>query len=167
MSAQGVPKCRRLLMVAAMLGCGGIALAQAAKEVYVNRYEVQIREGKGSAFQAVARVRKNTPLQVVEREDRWLKVQYQGQEGYVLADSTSAQPVRGSGLGGLVAVPDTSAMSAGAAHKGLDETAAQFASHHGMDPAPVDRLIEQRRAISGEEWVAFANEGKVGPAKPQ
>ena len=160
-------KLARSLLLAVVASGTGVCLAQVIEEVWVNRPQVQIRSGKGAAFPVVATAAKGSKLQVVAKEDRWLKVQFNGAEGYVLADAISSREVKGGGgLGALASGPDSSGATAGAAGKGLQPEAEAYASSKGMDPKIVDLMIERRRAISGEEWAAFTKAGQVGPDKP-
>jgi hypothetical protein len=139
----------------------------AAEEVWVKRPSLNIREGKGAAFATVATARQGDKLSVVGHEGKWLKVQLSDKQGYVYEDSISAREIKGGGddLRAALGVPDTSALAADAAAKGLEPQAVAYANSKNMSSASLEKMIARRNAISGQQWIAFTNEGKVGPAK--
>ena len=156
-------KALRGLFAAAVVCVGGVTLAQAAEQLFVNRPALPIREGKGGAYNAVATAKQGEALTVIAREDNWIKVQYGDKQGYVMANSLSAKQIKGSGFGSALAGgADAGGLEAGAAGKGLLDDAKDYAKSKGMDPAVVDRMIERNNAVSIAEWDAFQKAGNVG-----
>jgi len=152
---------RIVLALAAMLLWP--AASALAEDVWVNRTELQIREGKGAAFAPVATARKGEKLTVISREGKWLKVQLGDKQGYVYEDAISARQVSAGGdLGSLLGSPDSSGLSAAAAAKGLQPGALTFANSGNFNTAPLQAMIARRNAVTGAEWVAFAQAGNVG-----
>jgi hypothetical protein len=159
-------KVLRALLTAAVVGVGGVALAQAAEQVFVNRPALQIRETKGPVG-VVATAAKGDVLTVLAREDNWLKVRFGDKEGYVLANSISAKEVKkGPGIGNALAGgSDASDVQTGAAAKGLRPEAEDYAKAKNLDPKVVDKMMDRNKAITPAEWMAFAKEGNVGPER--
>lgn len=158
----------RLARVAFALAIAGGVSVAVAEEVWVKRPELNVRAGKGAAFETVATVKKGQKLEVIAREGTWVKVKVGDTEGYVSQNSLSDKKVSGGGgLSTFAGGPDTSGATASAGAKGLDEMAEQYAAAKGMDPKRVDEMIARTKAITGEEWAAFTREGQVGPDKPQ
>jgi uncharacterized protein YgiM (DUF1202 family) len=152
---------RKCAAVGIALVCCAAAVA-AAEEVWVKRPSLNIREGKGAAFATVATARQGDKLSVVGHEGKWLKVQLGDKQGYVYEDSISAREIKArAALGG----PDTSALAADAAAKGLEPQAIAYAQNKNLSSAPLEKMIARRNAISGQQWIAFTSEGKVGPGK--
>ena len=159
-------KLLRALFSAAVVGVGGVALAQAAEQVFVNRPALQIRETKGPVG-VVATAKKGDALTVIAREGNWLKVRLGDKEGYVMANSISAKQVKGGpGAGDLLAGgSQADEASAAAAAKGLRPEARDYAKAKNLDPKIVDQMMERNTAITAAEWTAFAREGNVGPER--
>jgi uncharacterized protein YraI len=159
---------RRLAQAAFALAIAGGATLVLAEEVWVKRPELDVRAGKGAAFETVATVKKGQKLEVVAREGTWVKVKVGDREGYVSENSLSDKKVSGGGgISAFAGGPDTSGATASAGAKGLDDMAEKYAADKGMDPKRVDEMIARTKAITGEEWAQFTREGKVGPDKPQ
>lgn len=154
----------RALFTAAVVGIGGVALAQAAEQVYVQASQAKIWRGKGPVG-LVATVDKNQQLTVLAREGKWLKVQVGDKQGYVMETAISPKPVKGgaSAADVLAGGSDTSGMDTSLAGRGLSEEAEAYAKAKNLDPKVVEQMIQRNRAITYEEWVAFQQAGNVGP----
>ena len=150
----------------ALLSC--VAAIAAAEEVWVKRPSLPIREGKGAAFATVATARQGDKLSVVGHEGKWLKVQLGDKQGYVYEDSISAREIKAGGddLRAALGGPDTSALAADAAAKGLEPQAVAYAKNKNLSSASLEKMIARRNAVTGQQWIAFTNEGKVGAARP-
>lgn len=153
----------RALLTAAVIGVGGVALAQAAEEVYVKAAQVKIWQGKGPVG-LVATAKRNDKLTVLGREDKWMKVQYGDKQGYVMETAISPKQVQGGpGIGdALAGGSDTSGLDTGLASRGLRPEARDYAKAKNLDPAVVDRMIARNSAITYDEWAAFQKAGNVG-----
>jgi uncharacterized protein YgiM (DUF1202 family) len=145
-----------------------LVAAAAAEEVWVKRMSLPIREGKGAAFSTVATASKGDKLQVIAHEGKWLKVQSGQRVGYVYEDAISTREIQRGSDGGLRAAldgADTSPLAADAAAKGLEPQAVTYADARKLNSQPLQTMIARRNAITGQQWLAFAAEGKVGPSK--
>lgn len=156
----------RNLCAAAVVGIGAIALAQAAEEVYVNKPALQIRAGKGGAYDTVVTAKQGDKLTILAHEDNWLKVQFGDQQGYVLAASTSARHIKADNTRNMLAGgADAGGLQASEAAKGLTPEAEGYAKEKNLSPKLVKEMKARRKAITGAEWAAFAKEGNVGPER--
>lgn len=135
-----------------------------AEDVWVERHKLDIREGKGAAYGVVVTAGKGDKLTVVERDGKWVKVQFNGKEGYVFEESISAKAV--GKPSNVFGDNSAAALSADAAAKGLQPEAEDYRKKHNYSTDAVDKMIAMRKAITGKEFEQFTVEGKVGPAKP-
>ncbi|HEV2295411.1 MAG TPA: hypothetical protein VGR35_16290 [Tepidisphaeraceae bacterium] len=154
----------RALFTAGVVGIGGIALAQAAEEVWVKSSQAKIWQGKGPVG-LVATAKKGEKLTIMAREDKWMKVQYEDKQGYVMETAVSPKKIgSGAGAGDMLAGgSDTSGMDTSLAGRGLREEAMKYADAKNLDPKVVEQMMERNRAITFDEWTAFQKAGKVGP----
>lgn len=161
-------KSRSRMTVLSALVFTGVTTALLAEDVVVQVQTLTVRSGKGSMYPPVGEVPKDSTLQVVERQpDGWLKVNLNGQEGYV--KETALKPREASMVSGLSAsanavTGNTSDVGATAAGRGINDDAAVYAQSKGMNTAPLDQMIANRDRVAGQRWVQFTQEGKVGPA---
>jgi uncharacterized protein YraI len=146
------------------LAVGGVLLAEdaATNEVWVKSGQVDIREGKGAVYPVVASVKKGEKLTIVAREGKWVKVMVGEKEGYVLEDRLSEKKVNRDMLAGLGG-SDAGSLDVTAAGKGLDENAVEYGRAHGYNEALLNELVEIRKSVTPEMWMAFTKEGRVGP----
>lgn len=156
-----------LVLSAAVGFCLLFTSALFAEDIWVKSESAEIRAGKGAVFPLIATAKKGAKLEVVSREPKgWIKVKVEDKEGYVYEKSISAEKVEG-GSGNLLSAvgagSDASAMSTGAAAKGVTESAATYAANKHLDPKLMDWLIAFRKKIDARDWQAFTAEGKVGP----
>jgi uncharacterized protein YraI len=149
------------VMAAAALLIG--AHAAAAETLWVRSESVDVLSGKGAIYPAVATVRKGQELTVVIRDGKWVQVQAGNTTGWVYENSLSAQKV--SGGGGMFTIsPGTVAqVNTGAASRGFDESAEQYASNRRLSPAPLQHLVNVSRMIKPAEWEEFTRQGRIGP----
>ncbi|MCY2954384.1 MAG: SH3 domain-containing protein [Planctomycetota bacterium] len=161
---------RRTIALAAGLLAGTLAAgAVLAEDVWVKSESAEIRSGKGAVFPLVAKAEKGAQLTVISREPKgWIKVKVGDKEGYVYENSISPQQVKGGGnlFSAMGAGVEASNLSAGAAGKGLEPQAEDYAKGKRLDPGPMNWLIAFRKKIVPKEWAAFTAEGKVGPDAP-
>ncbi len=150
--------------------CLGLALVGAlttwglAEEVFVKSPKASVRAGKGPAHEEVASVKQGQPLEVIKRDGKWIKVRVAGKEGYIFENTVSAEKVSesNSDLSAFLKAGKASAATDALAAKGIDEEAEKWARAGSMDSAPLKKLMEETKKISGAEWEAFAADGKVG-----
>jgi len=166
------PKFKRVAAAVALTSVlmAGLAVAE---DVWINAELVQIRSGKGAVYPVIATAQKGAKLTVVDHEGKWIKVtvpdaQGQPQDGYVFENSISPTEVSGGGnlLANMGAGANASDLSTGAAGKGLAEDAETYAHNKNLDPAPLQKLVDFRKAIDPKLWTDFTAAGKVGPDAP-
>jgi hypothetical protein len=153
----------RALVASSVIGVVGVGVAL-AEDMWVNRPFVEIRAGKGSIFDVVAKADQGAKLTVIDHEGTWLKVQYNGQEGYVLASALSARQVGGDAFSGM-SDSQSSGMSSGNAAKGF--TPGEFAAKKGYSEEPLKQLeADVKKDTSPQGYMKFTADGKIGPDKP-
>lgn len=145
--------------------CLLVSPAALAEDVFVKQATVIVRDGKGSAYDEVGKVKKGDKLQVVGREGPWIKVNLGSREGWVyetaVADSKPGGDL-GAGLGKMLGGnSQASSQSDAAAGKGFGE-ALKWADSKHMSRAGLQRMYAIRKSVTGKEWEAFAKEGNVG-----
>jgi uncharacterized protein YgiM (DUF1202 family) len=139
-----------------------------AESVWVKSEVVELRAGKGSAYAPVAKVKKGTELNVIQREGNWIKVaipagkEVTATEGYIFEGATSLKKVGSGGnmFSGLSGAGGD--ISTAAAAKGLNPAANSYAEGKHMSPAPLDNLIAARWRINPREHERFMAEGRLG-----
>jgi hypothetical protein len=162
---------RTVLSMRTALVAGVIAVtctAAWAESVWVKGEIVEIRDAKSAIGHSVAKVKKGTELTVIQHDGRWYKVAIPAsvpataKEGYIFENSISLKKVGGSG-GSLADVGVTGGdMSTGAAAKGLQPSAENYAAGKNMSSAPLNNLIAFRARIDPKEYERFKAEGHVG-----
>jgi hypothetical protein len=153
----------RALVASSVIGVVGVGVAL-AEDMWVNRPFVEIWAGKGSVYGLVTKADQGAKLTVIEHDGIWLKVQYNGQEGYVMEKALSARQVGGDQMSGLHD-SQSSGMSSGNAGKGF--TPEDFAQKKGYSEEPLKQLeADKARVFTPQQWEKFTADGKVGPNKP-
>jgi uncharacterized protein YgiM (DUF1202 family) len=145
------------------LACATISFSALAEDVWVNRPALDIREGKGAAYNLVVTAKKGDKLSVVGREGKWVKVNLNGKEGYVFENSLSATQVAPESMSNMSA--DAKAMTTDAAAKGLEPESLDYAKKHNYSDAGLEQMKKMRKLVTGKDFEQFTSEGKVGPAK--
>jgi uncharacterized protein YgiM (DUF1202 family) len=127
-----------------------------ADSLWVKSESVDIRAGKGAAYEKVGTAQKGQELNVVSRDGKWIQVQSGNVTGWVFESALSPQKVNGGG--GLIAIaPGTVAqMSESSASRGLNPMAEQYVASKRMDKRPLEGLITLRNSITGKEWEQFS-----------
>jgi uncharacterized protein YraI len=155
-----------IVVLATLLIAVGAAVAE---QVLVEVQMLPIRGGKGSMYGTVTQAKKGDKLEVVAREpDDWLKVRFNGQEGYV--KGTALTPRGSTGLsawaeGASSMSGRTSDVGASAAARGVSADATNYAASKGMSKTGLEQMIRNRDRVAGQRWQQFTQEGKVGPNK--
>ena len=161
---------RRLAMLsAAVISTAGVLFAG---DLFVQPDKLDVREGPGLLFDPVESVAKNAKLQEIERtDDGWIKVTTpSGKQGYVFKASVSDKQAGGPGLLSAFNVnsnADASAMSTGAASKGLQPEAESYAVNKHYSKVNLDAVIAMNKGVKGKQWMQFCQDGQIGPAKPK
>jgi uncharacterized protein YgiM (DUF1202 family) len=163
----------RRRMPAVVLGTvlSGGATVAIAEDLFVQLDQVQLTDGPGQLFDAVATVNRNDKLQVLERtEDGWIKVKtLSGKEGYVFNETVGKQPASGGTSVSVTSDAEARRLGAAAASKGIEPEAKQYASAKNYNPAALQRVIDlnARSNEKARKWIAFCKDGNVGPSKPR
>ena len=156
---------RRRLGILAAAAMAALSAAAFAEEAYVSQATVVVREGKGAAYGEVARLKKGDKVEIMAREEAWLKVKVNGREGYLFAKSVGDKS--GGGNADLSkffgAASGSDATSSGEAGKGLGE-ALEWAKGQHLSDAGLNRMKQQSKP-DGKAWEQFAKDGQVGPYK--
>jgi uncharacterized protein YgiM (DUF1202 family) len=168
----GISKHRRLRVALLAAALSSVAAVVAAEDLYVQPARLDVREGPGLLFEPVDSVTKSEKVTVLERtEDGWVKIQTRsGKQGYVFQKQLADKPPAAPGpLAGLSVTSDAEAsqMGHGAAAKGLEPEAENYARSKSYNKASLDRVIAMNKAVKGKEWMQFCQDGKVGPGKPK
>jgi uncharacterized protein YraI len=139
------------IAAALMLAIG--ASAAWGETLWVKSATADLREGKGAIFPSVATIAKGQQVTVVSRDGKWVQVQAAGKTGWVFETALSSTMVGGD----INLMPSAAAdMSTGAASRGLAPDAEAYASSRRMSKQPLQNLVDLRKTISPQEWVAFA-----------
>jgi len=150
-------------VASSVIGVVGVGVAL-AEDMWVNRPFVEIREGRGGVYPVVAKADQGAKLTVVGHEGNWLKVQYNGQEGYELASAMSARQVGGDAFADMHD-SQSSGMSTGNAGKGF--TPEDFANKKGYSEEPLKQLeADVKKNVTPDGWLKFMADGKIGEDKP-
>jgi hypothetical protein len=151
------------ITVASMtIGAIGVGIVL-AEDVWVNRPFVDVLAGTNSLYPIITRASKGDKLTVLGHEGKWLKVQVNGQEGYVMETALSTSEVGSDAFAG--AKGESSGATAASAGKGF--TADDFAAAKGYSEEPLRNLeAHVKSAVTPEALDKFMVIGKVGDAKP-
>ncbi len=156
---------------AALIAAGWAAVPEAlAETVYVRARSAKIRSGRTALDRVVERVRRGTPLEVLEKDGRWLLVKTpKDNEGWVYASRTSPEePEKDGGLLALIGKEfrgDAAGTAASAGARGLDKVAEGYARRTGVTAAhiaAINRMEKFSARISEGQVEGFLRKGKVG-----
>ena len=139
-----------------------LAARASAEDVYLKR-PVDLRSDGNSAANVVAPAKKGDKAVVVERNGNWVRVNLNGKEGWVGADSLSARPVKADTMlfGGNGSVESSS----GAAGKGLEPITEDYGRARNLSRAGVDEMVAIRKSITGAQLKSFVTEGNIESPK--
>ena len=161
-------------MKRAILVTGIIVLVWAgtalAETVYVRARSAKIRAGQTALHSVLERVPRGTPLEVLERGDRWLLVKTpKGNQGWVYASRTATE--KAAQEGGLLARlgkefrGEAAETAAAAGARGLDRLAEDYAKRAGVRAAHIaamNRAEKLSARITEQQVEDFLRKGKVG-----
>ena len=135
--------------------------------------QIKVTENKGIMFPVVGILKKGDKLDVLEKQpDGWLKVQFDGKEGFVWANNL--EPPKNGGLlagidisklSGNRSDPNASSVTASAAAKGIDGDVRFYADKSNYKLNDLVQMIDNRDSVTGTVWFDFLREGNVGPFK--
>ncbi len=154
----------RTAAVTAVVGVIGVSIAS-AEDMWVERAFVEIRGGKGSLYPVVAKAEKGSKLTVLEHQDRWLRVEFNGQEGFVFENALVSHEVNSDAFAGL---KDSQSTGASAANAGKGFTPEDFANAKGYSEEPLKKLeADVKTNVTPQGLADFMSQGKIGDAKSQ
>jgi hypothetical protein len=150
-----------------LLGFLALASVAVAARVKIVTQEATIRKDKRFFAPAVAAVPYGTVIEELDRQGDWLRVSYQGKQGWLHASAVSQQKLDLSGFAGQRA-DETSREEVALAGKGFTPQveAAMREKNPSMRYDLVDRI--QGYAVPEGELLAFLQAGnlKQGGARP-
>jgi uncharacterized protein YraI len=153
----------RIAATGVVIGVIGVGVV-AAEDLWVNRPFVDVLAGTNSLYPVVVRAEKGMKLTVIDRNGKWVHVQVNGQDGYVMETALSSTEVQGEMFSDLKG-SQSSGASAASAGKGF--TADDFASAKGFSEEPLKRLEAQvKEVVTPQGLDKFMVIGRVGDAKP-
>ena len=142
-----------------------IALASAvnAEDAWIKQPAV-LRDDGSAAGQEISKMVKGDQGVVLERADGWVKVNFNGKVGWVSANSLSARPTKADTK--LLGGNSSAEASGGAAGKGLEPIAADYANTHNLSTAGLDQMVKFKKTISSQMLKDFVADGNIQrPAK--
>jgi hypothetical protein len=136
-----------------------LSVSAGAETVQVKFPKAVMLAKKSAGSDRVATLNRGDKLDVVAREDNWVKAKLANREGYVYENSlTSANDNLRKGATSL-----GTGLSAGEAGRGLASD--QYAKSTGQSTAGLNRMLALRENVKGNDFDRFTAEGNVGPAK--
>jgi hypothetical protein len=151
---------RTWLVAAAVAVLGTLSTAAIAEEAVVKLPAASVLSEKTARSTKVANLKTGDKLQVLGHEGSWLKVRFDGKEGYVHENCVGG----GGGdnkLGKMLGQASGASESSGAlAGKGVGESAMAWAKAHSMNTAGLDRMIAIRNSITDADQRKFDAEVK-------
>jgi uncharacterized protein YgiM (DUF1202 family) len=149
---------RKLVLPAVLLAA--LAGAARAEDVWL-KTQAEIRNDQSAAADSILSVNKGDKATVVERSGAWVKITLKGQTGWVSANSLSAREVKGESA--LLGGNSSAESSSGAAGRGLEKMAADFANAKGLSKAGLDEMVANRKLINAPMLKSFVAEGNIHP----
>jgi hypothetical protein len=154
-----------LIAATAIIGISAVAFAE---DVVIKLPTAKLRTKGGSGYPVVAELKKGDKVQLLAHEGTYVKVKFQGKEGY-LGENTVASTAGGNpfaGLGAAASEFTTGSKGAGvsAAGKG-DLRALELAASKGMSTAGLTKMLSLNEQLPPGDWEAFMNQGHVGAGK--
>ena len=142
------------------------ASAARAEDVWIKR-QADVRADASAAADAVAPVQKGQKVHLVERSGPWVKVDLGGGKvGWLSADSVSNREVKPDT--NLIGRSSAAEMSSGAAIKGLQPIAGDYARQRGLTKEGLDEMLAIRKSVTPQMLNDFVKEGNIEapPRKP-
>ena len=149
---------RSFILVSVLLAiCSSTLVSQT---LYTRRKSNELREGAGSYYSLVGAVPENTPLTVIARSGRWVKVQLSNKKAGWIA-SNSLKPEKAEQV--TARAPEAMWSSP----KALSAAIKSFGkSYVKGDPGIVDSVLAySAKGFTGEEFAAFTKEARQYPSR--
>ncbi len=81
-----------LLTLLMLLGLGEASLAASAETAVISGSSVNVRSGPGTSYDNIGSLSKNTSIDILERQNGWIKISFNGAEGWVAEYLTGQRP---------------------------------------------------------------------------
>ena len=152
---------KRKRLASALLLAALTATTARAEDVWIKR-QADARSDASAAAESVVTVQKGQKVKVLERTGPWVQIDAgNGKVGWVAADSISNREVK----------PDTNLMgrgsgaemSSGAAIKGLQPIAGDYARQRGLTKEGLDQMLAIRKSVTSKQLSDFIKDGNIEP----
>ena len=138
----------------------GLAINASAEDVWLKR-SADVRNDQSPAGDLVVAVQKGQRVHVLERGGEWVRVDVNGKEGWVSADSVSSREVKADS--NLFGQGSGAEMSSGAAIKGLQPIAGDYARARSLSKEGLNEMIAIKKAVTPKMLKEFVAEGFIEP----
>ena len=139
-----------------------LATNAGAEDVYLKR-PVGLLSDSSAAADRVANAQKGDKATVIERNANWVKVNLNGKEGWVGADSLSQRPVKADTA--LLGGNSMARASDAEAGKGLEPMSIDYSKSHNLSPAGINEMVAVRKAITSAMLKDFVTTGQIESPK--
>ena len=153
---------RKTLLPALILAA--LATTARAEDVWIKR-AADVRNDQSAAGDLVVAVQKGQRVQVLERSGNWVKVDVKGQSGWVSADTISSREVKPDT--DLVGHGSGAEMSSGAAIKGLQPIAGDYARSRSLSKEGLNEMTAIKKSVTPKMLKDFVADGEIeAPPRP-
>ena len=139
-----------------------LATTAFAEDGWIKR-PADVRSDQSAAADSVAAVKKGQRVQVLERSGNWVKVDANGKTGWIAADTLSSREVKADV--NLLGHGSGAEMSSGAAAKGLEPIAGDYARSHHVTDDGLNQMLAIRKSISSQMLSDFVKDGGIEPGR--
>jgi uncharacterized protein YraI len=134
------------------------ASAARAEDAWIKR-PADVRADQSAAADPVASVQKGQRVHVLERSGNWVKVDANGRTGWLAADTVSSREVKADV--NLLGHGSGAEMSSGAAAKGLQPIAGDYARSHHVTEEGLNQMIAIRKSVTSQMLSDFVKDGGI------
>lgn len=142
------------VLLAAMAGTAG------AEDVWIKR-SADVRNDQSAAGDLVVAVQKGQRAHLLERSGNWVQVDVNGKIGWVAADSVSTREVKADT--NLFGQGSGAEMSSGAAIKGLQPIAGDYARARNLSKEGLNEMTAIKKSVTPKMLKDFVAEGAIEP----
>jgi hypothetical protein len=142
-----------------------LAGAAGADDVWLKR-SADVRNDQSAAGDLVVPVAKGQRVQLLQRGSGWVQVNANGKIGWVAADSISSREVKPDT--NLLGRDSSAEMSSGAAIKGLQPIAGDYARNRHLSKDGLDKMTAIKESVTSKMLRDFVADGPIeSPARTQ
>ena len=135
-----------------------IATTAQADDVWIKR-SADVRNDPSAAGDLVMPVTKGQRVHVLERSDPWVRVELNGKSGWVSTDSVSSREVKPDT--DLIGRGSGAEMSSGAAIKGLQPIAGDYARSRNLSKEGLNQMTDIKKSVTPKMLKDFISEGAI------